>query len=269
MPATKNAPPTDNSHFPITVKPGDRFSWWVTPWRKPLELRTSPKKMLDPITSPGHTPTLRVLEATSNYRRSLPFEISCSCGHVQPKNYYQSLGSTGKLPNSFITAWNGHTDSLAAPLLMWEAKSPRTHTECWIATDAHLPGFGLMGTGRGGSRFHIVFKRLKGAKQTNSYWSYAALKQAQTVCFNLGTKEENRGKTLTWHNSTPVAPPSGEASVVLAAMQQANDPGSILQAIKVADDYLNYAKLIESAKADLMTRLNTLILPEEDEDATA
>lgn len=245
----------------VVLKRGDRARWPNSDG----SLRYTKKGLVESLCADGHEATMTM------WRSGYYFvaELKCSCGYALDR---VALTFGGDLASNTRPVWRSHFNPLAAPVKIWEVRTSRTLYTCYVGLAEHVTP--MMNAEKAKSlteymghyRYCVVQTShvLKSGKQSspgrllNRYNNFtSAVQYAKSV----GIRRESRGDELTWHEASPVTKPTGEATAIIAAIDQAQDPASIMSAIKLADAYLDYAKVIEERKEAALLRFNGLLDP--------
>lgn len=251
-----------------TIKAGERIRWMP----RPSVYRPEPKRfvytqagLVEALCDEGHEATVTV----SVSRNALVHAIgTCSCGHERP--IYMTSG--GKLGGGAVASWRAHMENLAAPHVVWRAESSRLNHECVIVTPKMLTGI----VPEGEVKAHlsreknwdlryctVLFRRVKKTGADSSppkvINSHRSLAEAVQYARGLGVRKDGSGTYIfTWVDDPPVKKATGEAAALLAALDRAATPTEILNAMKLADSYLDYADVIRAKKAEVMKRMDDL-----------
>jgi hypothetical protein len=258
-----------NAHFPITVKVGDRFQWYAKVrgvwqngnWVYEDELRTSPKTLLTTIDAEHHHPTLNVVPVVGRYSRSgLEGTLRCSCGHDMDV----SLTGTGRLSSRDLRTWNGHRDTLAAPLKVWEGSLKRTTHSCYVVTwDQLVHHLGWQDTRAWGkyiTRFSFHVARVSSINGAVKYMNSAnSIADAVSRAQQYGIAEQGKGTPVTWFEDPILAEVSTGVGDLLTTMQRAESMGEVVNAIKLADEYLGFVDPIRAKRQQLQKRVDELL----------
>lgn len=244
--------PDDNSHLPLTIKPGgEAVQWSDRAWDRKAStyvsrVRQTADTLLDQLVSPGHQPTLTLRSQYSRPKGTL----KCSCGF---ENSWVTIKADGSFGKGVVHAWQGHKETLAAPVLVWESQGPRARYKCYVASDAQMSMFN---TGRvWGQGFHI-FRQSTHAEKVRWFNSRPTIEEAIRMAIEFGHDEEKDGRTVTWHEQPVVAEISTSAADLVVALSQANTVPTLLTAIRQADEFLGYADLVRDLKKELQERLD-------------
>jgi hypothetical protein len=262
MPATKNVREIKTGETAV-LKRDQRLRWEKHNGAKTYWGYTD-KNIYDVLDSDGHRAKITV-RYESHYLR---VDLKCSCGHSLEN---QGLTWGGKLNSWVVTRWTGHKEVLASPLTVWESTSARQRYKCIIASDGAAAG--LMAkhdadrwnswNAQGTYRFCVVrtSESLKTGKIASRRWmnTHITLTDALQYARKIGIAAERSGQVITWVEESPVAKPTGEASAIIAAIESANDPSAILNAVKLADSFLDYAQIIQQSREAALRRLDGLL----------
>lgn len=263
MPKTTTASQTIKSGERKKLKRGERIRWEISRGGKPGFAYTA-KNLYDVLDSDGHQADIEIVH--ENYW--LRCNLRCSCGHTE-ENVSMTWG--GKFASYAVARWQGHKDKLAAPLLVWEGTATRVKYKCYIACgasaarlmDAHDASRYQSFSGSWGERFCVIrtSESLTSGKVSSRRWMNVliGLPEAMQYAKKLGLAAQHQGHTVTWVEESPVTKPTGEATAIIAAINQADDPGSIMQAIKLADAYLDYADAVRESKEAALQRFHELL----------
>lgn len=257
--------PQDNSHFPVTLKPGDRTGWWLTKGYRAagsgeMKFTSTPADLLTRLDHPGHTPTLVLDWKVTTYHAHVEPSITCSCGHVMNNRYI--MNTSGNWSKSFPARWNAHrevADNLATPVLVWESKASRATYTCHIASSAHLDRFKTRWRPTGVQLYVIV--QSSHSKQAHLRGTNNTVADAMATAQSLGREEEANGRAVTWHEEPVVTGVSTSVADLLRAIQtqgNSDDLPTLLATRKLADEFLSFAEPITELRDQIQGRIDSL-----------
>lgn len=248
----------DHQSGDVTLKRGDRARWKASDNSNCY----TKKGLVESLCADGHEVTVR----TWMQRYYLRADVRCSCGHERPDVV---VTFSGAFTASFLPVWRSHFNPLAAPLRIWKVESARNTYTCIVGLSAQIAG--LMHPSRAQSllayqgdyqycvlRTSVSRKTGKDSSPAKLMNRYNNFSSAVQYAKSLGIREESRGSEITWLEEAPVTKPTAEASAIIAAIDQANDVTSLMTAVKLADSYLDYAKIIEERKEAALQRFHEL-----------
>lgn len=257
---------------PTVLRAGQRLKW-----QKPSQAGTgrytyTEPKLVEALTGDGHTPKVTVTVSGSHGYPHVV--VDCSCGYKLER---LSMNRNGTMGAGIAARYRGHMETIAIPMLVWEAHSKRLIYKGHIAMAHQLVALGTSATQAQrymemlknnlyyAPRFFVVEHGVtkanpaKFTSQPKVVHTSRTLSEAIQYAKGRGIKQGNRGNEVIWHEDAPVKKPTGEASAILNVLERADDPAAILEAIKLADSFLDFADIIQVKKEQAQNRLTELL----------